>query len=124
VLWEKFKKLPRLPQLPDQRAAHAYAVYTIINKVTGKKYCGRTAGNVHKRFRQHLRDALKGGTSKLHRDIQEYGLENFSVAAWLSVNKETSKDPRALKKLESIIINLTDATSKGLNDRRGERDNG
>lgn len=49
-------------------------IYKITNKITGNFYIGQSI-NIEKRFKEHKRKKLK---TKLSKDFQKYGLDNFT----------------------------------------------
>ena len=64
-------------------------IYVITNKINGKQYVGQTTRNIEERFYEHCYD--KRSTSAIHKAIEKYGINNFS-----------------LKELETVDINLLD----------------
>lgn len=53
--------------------------YEITNTVNGKRYIGITKRPMHKRWAQHLYAASRSPTAPLHRAIQKYGSDAFTV---------------------------------------------
>lgn len=56
--------------------AHKSGVYMITNNVTGERYIGQSR-NLRKRYCEH-RVPSEIGNDRLHKDMREYGLSNFS----------------------------------------------
>ena len=55
-----------------------FYVYSITNKINGKKYVGYTGRTTQRRFAEHIRAAEKGSGCKiLTQAIQKYGPESF-----------------------------------------------
>jgi group I intron endonuclease len=54
-------------------------IYKITNKVDGKSYIGQTTRALARRWGGHKRAAKKGGTYRLHRAINKYGPDAFTV---------------------------------------------
>lgn len=52
-------------------------VYLITNRITGKKYVGKTVKDLDRRWRVHLAQAKSGLRTHLHRSIRKYGAEIF-----------------------------------------------
>lgn len=65
-------------------------IYVITNKINGKQYVGQTIRNIEERFYEHCYD--KRSTSAIHKAIEKYGINNFS-----------------LEKLETVDITLLDS---------------
>ena len=65
-------------------------IYVITNKTNGKQYIGQTVRNIEERFYEHCYD--KRSTSAIHKAIEKYGINNFS-----------------LEKLETVDITLLDS---------------
>lgn len=56
-----------------------YKIYKITNCVNNKSYIGVTSGKVKIRYNQHKIAYQKGSRLPLHCDINEYGIDNFSI---------------------------------------------
>ncbi len=54
-------------------------VYKITNTVNNKIYVGQTMFTLVRRMNEHVRKALNGDTSPLHKDMAKYGIENFTI---------------------------------------------
>ena len=56
-------------------------IYSITNKLNGKKYIGKTVGEIEKRWREHIRDSKKRRCEKrpLYSAMRKYGESNFFV---------------------------------------------
>lgn len=56
-------------------------IYSITNKLNGKKYIGKTVGEIEKRWREHIRDSKKRRCEKrpLYSAMRKYGENNFFV---------------------------------------------
>lgn len=64
-------------------------IYVITNKLNGKQYVGQTSRNIEDRYYEHCYDSRS--TSKIHKAIQEFGVQNFE-----------------LKELETVDLNKLD----------------
>ena len=56
-------------------------IYKITNKINNKIYIGQTSSTIKRRWQQHINDSKsrKNDTSLLHKAINKYGKENFSI---------------------------------------------
>lgn len=56
-------------------------IYKIVNDVNDKIYIGKTEFSIHKRFKEHCRDAYKIRNEKrpLYNAMKLYGIEHFNV---------------------------------------------
>ena len=65
-------------------------IYKITNNITGNFYIGQSI-NIEKRFKEHKRKKLK---TKLSKDFQKYGLNNFTfeIVEIVSVDKLNEKE--------------------------------
>lgn len=54
-------------------------IYSITNRVNGKRYIGCTFRPIAKRWDEHARAAARGSAYAIHGAIRKYGKENFSV---------------------------------------------
>jgi group I intron endonuclease len=52
-------------------------IYKIVNKVNGKIYIGQTIRSLKERFADHCKN--KRSTTILHKAIQKYGKDNFTI---------------------------------------------
>ena len=86
------------------------AVYQIKNKVTGERYIG-SSKNVYERWWNHKCQSVwdKYPNSKLYKDLQKYGVENFLFAILAPV------EPEHLKEVEQDFIDMLKPT---YNDKR------
>ena len=56
-------------------------IYSIICKVTGKRYIGQTQQDLGKRWGQHIQESKKHSDRPLYRAIQKYGVGMFQIRA-------------------------------------------
>jgi group I intron endonuclease len=54
-------------------------IYLITNKDNGHKYVGQTTQGMNKRWKQHIREALKMSDKPLHCALRKYGNHRFSI---------------------------------------------
>lgn len=56
-------------------------IYCITNLINGKRYVGKTAYSIEKRFKEHCSDFCKRRCEKrpLYDAMNKYGIENFIV---------------------------------------------
>ena len=71
-------------------------VYLIRNRINGSEYIGASI-DIHRRFMEHKTPKAKGN-DKLHKDIQDFGKENFEFL----VIEECSKEELRQRELEHI----------------------
>lgn len=82
-----------------------YKLYKITNQINNKIYIGITKLSVGERWEKHLKDS-KNPLYPLHRAIQKYGSDTFSLEVLLeSKNREeiSSKEEPTIQLLESHI---------------------
>ena len=54
-------------------------IYTVICKVTGKRYVGQTIKNVSERWKEHISQSKRNPSSEFHRAIAKYGVGMFNI---------------------------------------------
>jgi group I intron endonuclease len=93
-------------------------IYSITNKINGKKYIGQTTRSIAIRWRLHVYRAMKGLlNSPLHRAIRKYGDKSFLVE--IMAKAENAEE---LNKLEvQFISTLKTLTPHGYNISKGGR---
>jgi group I intron endonuclease len=85
-------------------------IYRITNKITGKCYIGQTVQKLKDRWHDHIRGD-KQPEGYLHRAINKYGAENFTME-----EIDSSKTTGGLNVLEEFYIRMYDTISpKGYN---------
>ena len=90
---------------------HDMIVYSITNKLNGKKYVGQTTKTLEHRIRQHIVTAKRGKVKrKLYNAINKYGIENFDVHI-----ECYCKDLDELNDKESYFIEKYDCVKNGYN---------
>lgn len=90
-------------------------IYSITNKINGKKYIGQTNQPVNERFRQHIvRSKSNNCNSPLHIDMQKYDISNFI----LNVIEDNIPDDD-LDKAEITYIEKYNTVKNGYNRRAG-----
>ena len=72
-----------------------FSVYLVTNKINGKLYVGQTSKPVEARWKGHV-NPHKGAVSALHRAIQKYGVDNFTIE--LIETTDTLEQVRELEK--------------------------
>ncbi len=86
-------------------------IYAITNLINGHKYVGQTTRDVNIRFHEHC---YKGACKGIHRAIEKYGKENFSINI-LEDNIEAEK----LNEREAYWIEKLDTYYNGYNQTLG-----
>lgn len=78
-----------------------YIIYCITNKITQRKYIGKTHYGLITRWNRHIRDAYKPNPNCTYiaRSIVKYGADNFDI-----VEIDSAKDPESLIELETKYI--------------------
>jgi group I intron endonuclease len=54
-------------------------IYVITNKINGKKYVGKTALSIERRWRQHVTNAKCGRTFRLYHAMRKWGTAAFTI---------------------------------------------
>lgn len=54
-------------------------IYIITNEVNNKRYIGKSVYPIESRFKRHIKNATKGGQTKLYYEMRELGIVNFKV---------------------------------------------
>ena len=85
-------------------------IYSITNKVNGKKYIGQTTKPLKDRIRGHLLTAKHKASRKLYNAINKYGWHNFEVNIECIANSI-----QELNELETEYIIRFDTVRKGYN---------
>ena len=90
-------------------------IYLITNKINTKKYVGKTAQSIEKRWREHISDSKKERCEirPLYRAIRKYGVENFSIELIEECN------PKALPEREQYWIEYYNTYKDGYNATLG-----
>lgn len=89
-------------------------VYKIQSKTSEKVYIGITKGTIEKRFKRHIREAMKENSHyKFHRALRKYGEDDFIV----SVIEEC--DDCLLIEREKFYIEAYDSYKNGYNSTIG-----
>ena len=97
-------------------------IYCIRNKINNKKYIGRTAWNINKRFGKHKGQLInnKHYSKNLQEDFNKYDIDNFEfiiLDEFTFYDKELLK--KVLKDMERFYIDLwdTENETKGYNNK-------
>jgi hypothetical protein len=56
-----------------------FEIYLITNQITGKIYVGQTRMILRRRFGYHKQGAKKGSGMYLHKSMNLYGVDRFSI---------------------------------------------
>jgi group I intron endonuclease len=88
-------------------------VYKIENKINGKKYIGITIQGARTRFLHHLYESRSGSTFPLHRSINKYGKENFTIETI-----ETCDSTEQMKEREKFWISFYNTIDRSLGYNR------
>lgn len=89
-----------------------FVVYTISNRVNGKRYIGKTSKGIRVRWTSHKSDARGGKKTYFHKAIRKHGEENFDIRGWIALGegftagKTRKQIDEALSALETIQIRL------------------
>ena len=88
-------------------------IYKITNKINQKSYIGLTTRSLRQRWSEHCSAARKGSQKVIHKAIQKYGSDNFSV----DVIDCSSKTLEELFQKEKDYIKIYESfnTGKGYN---------
>lgn len=96
-------------------------IYKIINNNNSKVYVGSTVKKLNHRMNEHKADAKrKGGTSKLHRAMNELGFDKFVIHPIEVVDDLVELDQ--LREREKYYIEELKAIDEGYNTRKSSRD--
>lgn len=87
-------------------------IYCITNEINQKKYVGKTATSIEKRFKEHCSDCWKERCEKrpLYDAMQKYGTNKFKIELL-----EEVIDLNLLSDIEMIWIDKLDTYRKGYN---------
>lgn len=99
-------------------------IYKITNKIDGKQYIGQTVQNIAKRWTQHRSDALiRKNHTALHRAMNKYGTENFSIKVLAHCNSMEEMNHREsyyIKLFNTLAPNGYNIALGGKNQRHSE----
>lgn len=87
-------------------------IYSITDKTTGNMYIGQSV-DIERRFAEHKAPKAKGNT-KLHKDIQEKGIENFefSIVEECNIEELNLKELQHIKNLKPFYNTVGKSVSK------------
>jgi len=88
-------------------------VYAVQNKINGKTYVGQTIQSLHRRWRKHVRYAMRGSKQALHYAIRKYGEDAFTKDI-IAV----AKDKQELDNKERVFIILFSTLQKDIGYNR------
>ncbi len=88
-------------------------IYKITNKINGKVYIGQTVGDLHARWRRHVRSK---GNANIHKAIRKYGESAFTVE-----QIDTACTIEELNRKEKQWIRHCDSIKQGYNMTEGGR---
>lgn len=92
-------------------------VYSITNKVNGKRYIGRT---IH--FESRVKAILYDEDSPLNDEIDKYGLRKFKLEKLYETEGTRNEIFERLKEKEREFITQYDTINNGYNKKRGNPD--
>ena len=90
-------------------------IYSILNKVNGKRYIGQTQQDLSKRWGQHIQESKTFSERPLYRAINKYGVGMFTVRI---IEEDIPIDK--LPQRESYWIEQFDTYKNGYNATTGE----
>lgn len=89
-------------------------IYSIVNRINGKTYYGKTKRPIERRFSAHVRAARKGKNTALKCAIRKYGVQNFTIKmlCYCRSNETASKEEcrliRLARKIKKPLYNMTE----------------
>ena len=89
-------------------------IYSILNKVNGKRYIGQTQQDLSKRWGQHIQESKTFSDRPLYRAISKYGVGMFTVRI---IEEDIPIDK--LSQRESYWIEQFDTYKNGYNATTG-----
>lgn len=91
-----------------------FLIYTIENKINGKKYVGSTTQGLKRRWAQHKKDAIKNPVTRIAKAIKKYGADNFILDAHIECD-----DIENMYDWERELISQYDTIKNGYNSHKG-----
>jgi group I intron endonuclease len=89
-------------------------IYSLLNKINGKRYIGQTARNIRRRLSQHYCYVKTGSTQAIHHAIRKYGPEAFYLQTWEVPDEQLDKAEIAIiKQFDTQTPNGYNLTSGG-----------
>ncbi len=90
-------------------------IYQVCNQVTGKLYVGYTKQTIERRWSRHCKHTYEGSHCVLHRAIQKYGRDAFTVTLLEECSEENVLDAkrRWIAKLNTMLPNGYNMTLGG-----------
>ena len=82
-------------------------IYCITNTITNKKYIGKTADSIMRRYKSHIDAAKNGADFKLSRSIRKHGVHVFEISCLYECemqDKQLLKKHLSEKEIEFIAI--------------------
>src|ERR1700687_1128599 len=95
-----------------------FVVYTISNRVNGKRYIGKTLEGIKVRWSAHRSRARNGSPYYFHQAIRKHGEEKFDIRGWMALGegftagKTIEQINDALSALETIQIRLAETNNR------------
>ena len=89
-------------------------IYSIVNRINGKTYYGKTRRPIERRFSAHIRAARKGKNTALKCAIRKYGVQNFMIKmlCYCRSNETASREEcrliRLARKSKKPLYNMTE----------------
>jgi len=90
-----------------------YEVYKIENKLNNKIYIGITIQGARTRFLHHLYESRSGSSFPIHRSINKYGKENFTIDTI-----EVCDSAEKMKEREKFWISFYNTTDRSIGYNR------
>jgi group I intron endonuclease len=90
-----------------------YEVYKIENKLNNKIYIGITIQGARTRFLHHLYESRSGSSFPIHRSINKYGKENFTIDTI-----EVCDSAEQMKEREKFWISFYNTTDRSIGYNR------
>jgi len=92
--------------------ANIYSIYKVTNNIDNKIYIGSTSKTLVERFKEHLYNATRNYTIKLHIHMRQLGFEHFNIeliCEKFTHNPTFSEQCEMNKYDEHILLNMNAA---------------
>ena len=81
---------------------HKGIIYRITNEVNGVMYVGETTQTVKGRMARHIYNAKNNPQSKLHKSMQQFGIENFTIEVLEEVEGSTKGELKQILRTKEL----------------------